>query len=326
MPFKASGEWPSSGELTLVNTRAHPPCLSVLVLIAAKLKGSFAANTISNQKYNVASFLPLVFYEQFKFFFNLYFLLVALSQFIPALKIGQYNAPPITSSLCPSPVADQLLALSYVSVSGFIVTYVAPLAFVLLVTMGKEAYDDYLRFLRDREANSARYLILDYTPFSETSPPTSVPPTKATPSSRLQVGDLVLLEKNQRVPADMILLRTSDASGTAFVRTDQLDGETDWKLRVAVQSFQTLTDDALLTVKAEVYGPSQPSPLCCRDRTRNRELELTLPAPAPLLCSRPTHQGHPHVCRHDHHAVSAVGGGRRPDVWPACAQGGSADG
>jgi phospholipid-translocating ATPase len=34
------------------------------------------------------TFLPLVFYEQFKFFFNFYFLVVALSQFIPALKIG----------------------------------------------------------------------------------------------------------------------------------------------------------------------------------------------------------------------------------------------
>jgi phospholipid-translocating ATPase len=32
----------------------------------------------------------MVFYEQFKFFFNLYFLLVALSQFIPALKIGWF--------------------------------------------------------------------------------------------------------------------------------------------------------------------------------------------------------------------------------------------
>ena len=41
-----------------------------------------------NQKYNAFTFLPIVFYEQFKFFFNLYFLLVALSQFIPALKIG----------------------------------------------------------------------------------------------------------------------------------------------------------------------------------------------------------------------------------------------
>ena len=45
-------------------------------------------------------------------------------------------------------------------IKGFIATYIAPLAFVLFVTMGKEAYDDYKRHLRDKEANSARYLIL----------------------------------------------------------------------------------------------------------------------------------------------------------------------
>jgi phospholipid-translocating ATPase len=33
-----------------------------------------------------------VFYEQFKFFFNFYFLVVALSQFIPALKIGEFHS------------------------------------------------------------------------------------------------------------------------------------------------------------------------------------------------------------------------------------------
>jgi magnesium-transporting ATPase (P-type) len=50
--------------------------------------GRFAPNVVRNQKYNPASFLPLVLYEQFKFFFNAYFLAVALSQFVPALKIG----------------------------------------------------------------------------------------------------------------------------------------------------------------------------------------------------------------------------------------------
>ena len=55
---------------------------------------------VRNQKYNVFTFLPLVFYEQFKFFFNLYFLLVALSQFIPALKIG---------SLCVSSIVGLVL-------------------------------------------------------------------------------------------------------------------------------------------------------------------------------------------------------------------------
>ncbi|KAF8491068.1 hypothetical protein F5888DRAFT_1866433 [Russula emetica] len=77
------------------------------------------------------------------------------------------------------------------------------------------------------------------------------------PSSSIRVGDLVLLEKNQRVLADLILLRTSDSSGTCFIRTDQLDGETDWKLRVAVPATQKLPFDyELLNLDAEIYGAS----------------------------------------------------------------------
>lgn len=34
-----------------------------------------------------------------------------------------------------------------------------------------------------------------------------------------------------QVPADLVLLRTTEKSGASFIRTDQLDGETDWKLR-----------------------------------------------------------------------------------------------
>jgi phospholipid-translocating ATPase len=116
--------------------------------------------------------------------------------------------------------------------------------------MGKEAYDDYQRNLRDREANSAKYLVLTPDGLSEPGPH-----TRAVPASALRVGDLVLLEKDQRIPADLILLRTSDTSGTCFVRTDQLDGETDWKLRVAVPSCQSLADDpALLALDAEIYA------------------------------------------------------------------------
>jgi phospholipid-translocating ATPase len=136
--------------------------------------------------------------------------------------------------------------------------------------MGKEAYDDYKRNLRDREANSARYLIL---PSQSSSPHNddelsralledNLPPTRSVPSSSIRVGDLVLLEKNQRVPADLVLLRTSDSSGTCFIRTDQLDGETDWKLRVAVPATQKLqSDQELLNLDAEIYGTSPPAPL-----------------------------------------------------------------
>ncbi|KAF7420938.1 putative aminophospholipid-translocase [Pleurotus ostreatus] len=186
-----------------------------------KLQSRFPPNIVRNQKYNAFTFLPIVLYEQFKFFFNLYFLLVALSQFVPALKIG------------------------------FIFTYIAPLAFVLFVTLGKEAYNNYKRNLRDNTSSSK----------VTTSPPVRMTHhsaiTRAIPSSSIRVGDLIVLEKNQRVPADVVLLRTSDSSGTCFIRTDQLDGETDWKLRVAVPSCQKLGDDKrLLTLDAEIYGMS----------------------------------------------------------------------
>ena len=185
-----------------------------------------------------------MFYEQFKFFFNLYFLLVALSQFVPALKIG-------LCLLSCFPSCDLFTS----DITGFIATYIAPLAFVLFVTMGKEAYDDYKRHLRDKEANSAKYLTLDSSGVDIVSSLDGGPHTRSVPSSSIRVGDLILLEKNQRVPADLVLLRTSDSSGTCFIRTDQLDGETDWKLRAAVPTCQALQSDRdLLSLDAEIYG------------------------------------------------------------------------
>jgi phospholipid-translocating ATPase len=130
--------------------------------------------------------------------------------------------------------------------------------------MGKEAYDDYKRNLRDREANSQKYLILEPPlPSQETSVLSREDAylnthanTRSVPSSSLRVGDLIHLEKNQRVPADLVLLRTSDTSGTCFIRTDQLDGETDWKLRVAVPECHKLDEGDLIRLDAEIYGKS----------------------------------------------------------------------
>lgn len=127
--------------------------------------------------------------------------------------------------------------------------------------MGKEAYDDYCRYLRDREANSTRYLVLLPQTEAMASPSGldisfSQGQTRSTPSSSIKVGDMVLLEKNQRVPADMVLLRTSEEEGTCFVRTDQLDGETDWKLKVAVAETQTLGEKGVGALEGSLFaGP-----------------------------------------------------------------------
>ena len=91
----------------------------------------FPSNKLNNQKYTMMTFLPKLLYNEFKFFFNMFFLLIAISQFVPFLKVG------------------------------LLVTYVAPLVFVLIVTMIKEAYDDIQRYRRDQLLNKCRYEKVD---------------------------------------------------------------------------------------------------------------------------------------------------------------------
>ncbi|KRT85253.1 hydrolase [Oryctes borbonicus] len=177
--------------------------------------GQYPANAIRNQKYNIITFLPLVLFQQFKFFLNLYFLIMATSQFVPDIRIG------------------------------YLYTYWGPLCFVLFVTICREAIDDLRRHKRDQEVNSQKCKRLIPTDANY----------EIVAASKLKVGDLIIVDKDERVPADLILLRTSDRSGSVFVRTDQLDGETDWKLRLAVPTTQKLAHDKdLFNVSATIYA------------------------------------------------------------------------
>ncbi|KAM8920174.1 putative phospholipid-transporting ATPase IIA isoform 2-T2 [Lycaon pictus] len=173
----------------------------------------YPRNVINNQKYNFFTFLPGVLFNQFKYFFNLYFLLLACSQFVPEMRLGA------------------------------LYTYWVPLGFVLAVTVIREAVEEIRCYVRDREVNCQVYSRL------------TARGTVKVKSSNIQVGDLIIVEKNQRVPADMIFLRTSEKNGSCFLRTDQLDGETDWKLRLPVACTQRLPTAAdLLQIRSYVYA------------------------------------------------------------------------
>lgn len=50
--------------------------------------GLFSPN---GARVNSARQSQLVLYDQFRFFFNLFFLAVALSQFVPVLKVGAFR-------------------------------------------------------------------------------------------------------------------------------------------------------------------------------------------------------------------------------------------
>uniref|UniRef100_A0A8C0LEZ0 Phospholipid-transporting ATPase n=1 Tax=Canis lupus dingo TaxID=286419 RepID=A0A8C0LEZ0_CANLU len=171
----------------------------------------YPRNVINNQKYNFFTFLPGVLFNQFKYFFNLYFLLLACSQFVPEMRLGA------------------------------LYTYWVPLGFVLAVTVIREAVEEIRCYVRDREVNCQVYSRLT----ARGQPPRSPRATSF----------FLFITQNQRVPADMIFLRTSEKNGSCFLRTDQLDGETDWKLRLPVACTQRLPTAAdLLQIRSYVYA------------------------------------------------------------------------
>ena len=52
----------------------------------------------------------------------------------------------------------------------------------------------------------------------------------------VQVGDYVRLYEGEEVPADMVVLSTSDAEGACYIETKNLDGETNLKARTALHA------------------------------------------------------------------------------------------
>lgn len=52
---------------------------------------------------------------------------------------------------------------------------------------------------------------------------------------KLEVGDIVLLRENEQIPADIVVLATSDQDDVCFVETKNLDGETNLKIRKALR-------------------------------------------------------------------------------------------
>eukprot|EP01083_Nonionella_stella_P024971 68771_1 len=180
----------------------------------------YPPNTVNNQKYSLFSFIPMFLFDQFKQFGNAYFLIIALTQL------------PIHGS----PFESMWVGVWW--------THIAPLVFVLCIAFMREAYDQFSRYIQDKEINDQLFTQI-----------IAGRNTKQIKSSQIEVGDLIILEENQRVPCDMILLWCSSPSNTTFIRTDQLDGETDWKLRKPIQCIQSrFTHDANAEELIDIRG------------------------------------------------------------------------
>ncbi|GAA5863156.1 hypothetical protein JCM3774_001439 [Rhodotorula dairenensis] len=75
---------------------------------------------------------------------------------------------------------------------------------------------------------------------------------------KLEVGDVVLLKENDQIPADVVVLSTSDSDGVCFVETKNLDGETNLKPRKALKATMGINNEEDIE-HAQFWIDSEPS-------------------------------------------------------------------
>ncbi|XP_019896180.1 phospholipid-transporting ATPase ID isoform X5 [Esox lucius] len=112
------------------------------------------------------------------------------------------------------------------------VTTTVPLVMVLVITAVKDATDDYFRYKSDQQVNNRQSQVLRGVLQNEKW-------------MNVRVGDIIKLENNQFVAADILLLSSSEPYGLCYIETAELDGETNLKVRQALTVTSELGADIL---------------------------------------------------------------------------------
>ncbi|KAG9311983.1 hypothetical protein JVU11DRAFT_7253 [Chiua virens] len=119
-------------------------------------------------------------------------------------------------------------------------TTIVPLGIVLLATAFKEIQEDLKRHQSDSELNARITEVLSSSATFEHHEWIDV-----------RVGDIVRVESDEFIPADLVLVSSSEPEGLCFIETSNLDGETNLKIKQASPSTAALTSPSLV---ASLHG------------------------------------------------------------------------
>eukprot|EP01038_Epipyxis_sp_PR26KG_P006476 gene6476-8908_t len=172
------------------------------------------SNAVTSAKYTMVTFLPICLLEQFQKVANLYFLIMSI-----LMMVGSY------SNLYDSPFSPW---------STLVV-----LGLVISISIIRSGFEDSKRHESDYQVNSRKLEVADRFSLHN--------PFQIMDWKDVMVGDLVKINKDQEIPADIVLLASSEADGICFIETANIDGEANLKFKKCVRS----NDDQILCKTAD---------------------------------------------------------------------------
>ncbi|EFX04692.1 haloacid dehalogenase-like hydrolase [Grosmannia clavigera kw1407] len=254
------------------------PSTSRLVTVGSVQSTRFPPNVISNAKYTAWSFLPVTLYNEFSFFFNITY--IAPLAFVLAITLAKEAYDDIERRRRDNEAnSEEYNTIQFADLAKDSQPRAPKALRSSASTKAQRRRLNAVERerLSDIQEEEER---LEGDGVGSRLQPSSRAFEVAKKSRDLRVGDVLKLTKGQRVPADVAILKclsqeshvqtetvsapaesslllldheegssappakapeeSSGPNGETFIRTDQLDGETDWKLRLASPLSQQL--------------------------------------------------------------------------------------
>uniref|UniRef100_A0A8C3LRP7 Phospholipid-transporting ATPase n=1 Tax=Chrysolophus pictus TaxID=9089 RepID=A0A8C3LRP7_CHRPC len=182
---------------TIGKHRIVIPCLGHFKEEYEKVSKLYMNNKIRTTKYTLLNFIPRNLFEQFHRVANLYFLFLVVLNWVPLVEAFQKEITML------------------------------PLIAVLTIIALKDGLEDYSKYKMDKQINNLLTKV-----YSRKEKKYVDEHWK-----NVNVGDFIRLSCNEIIPADMVLLYSSDPDGICYIETAGLDGETNLKQRQVVRGY-----------------------------------------------------------------------------------------
>ena len=114
---------------------------------------------------------------------------------------------------------------------------VTPFIVVLILNLIKEAIEDYRKHNNDKKANESNVLIFKDKRF------------KRDLWQNIRVGNIIKIYKEDLIPADVLIIKSSLKTGLAYMQTSNLDGENTLKPREALHLTQIKMNNKVQNLK-----------------------------------------------------------------------------